>query len=549
MTPARQADQGPRAIPEASVARLAVYLRMLGELAEQGADDGVERGARRRRRRQLREAAQGPLLPRFATASAASATTSARCADQLERVLGLDHRQAVALIGVGNLGHALAGYGGFGGRGFPVTALFDVDPDLVGIPINGILVDHVRDIPAVCAERGITIGMIATPGQAAQAVCDRLVAAGVRSILNFAPVVLQVPRGVDVRKVDLAVELQILSVPRDARKARVRRPRMTPTRGRCHRSTGTSTGRRCDASDRGRALPPQRPGRRARARRRRRPTTCRRSLDELLRGEHVSEVMLLVDVQPHRGLRRRRRVPRRPRRRSPRCSRGTPACRCPSSPSTSTCTTPGSAVQHLFAVASRARLDGGRRGADPRPAARRPTPRPRAPARSARSCTSSPRPRCASASGCTPTPASTRPARRSSPSRSTTPRRCSAGSRGAGRWSSAPGAMGGLAAAHLRRARGGRGRRAQPHARRARAARRDHRRARHACPRGHARRARRRARRTPTCWWPAPAPSARSCTIDAVAAAVPHRPSARRLRPRPAPRRRPRRRRPSRRHA
>ena len=97
---------------------------------------------------------------------------------QLERVLGLDHRQAVALVGVGNLGHALAGYGGFGGRGFPVTALFDVDPDLVGIPINGIPVEHVRAIPAVCAERGITIGMIATPGQAAQAVCDQLVAAG-----------------------------------------------------------------------------------------------------------------------------------------------------------------------------------------------------------------------------------------------------------------------------------------------------------------------------------------------------------------------------------
>ena len=81
------------------------------------------------------------------TASAASATRSAPLRYQLERALGLDHRQAVALVGIGNLGHALAGYGGFGGRGFPVTALFDVDPDLVGIPINGILVEHVRAIP------------------------------------------------------------------------------------------------------------------------------------------------------------------------------------------------------------------------------------------------------------------------------------------------------------------------------------------------------------------------------------------------------------------
>ena len=130
---------------------------------------------------------------------------------QLDHVLGLDHRKAVAIVGVGNLGHALAGYGGFGGRGFPVTALFDVDPDLVGIKINGILVDHVRDIPRTCRERAVTIGMIATPAPAAQGACDLLVRAGVSCILNFAPVVLQVPEQVEVRKVDLAVELQILS--------------------------------------------------------------------------------------------------------------------------------------------------------------------------------------------------------------------------------------------------------------------------------------------------------------------------------------------------
>jgi redox-sensing transcriptional repressor len=130
---------------------------------------------------------------------------------QLERVLGLNHRQAVALVGVGNLGHALAGYNGFGGRGFPVAALFDVDPDLVGIHINGIVVEHVSAIPEVCAAQGVTIGMIATPGPAAQGVCDLLVESGVRCILNFAPVVLQVPDEVEVRKVDLAVELQVLA--------------------------------------------------------------------------------------------------------------------------------------------------------------------------------------------------------------------------------------------------------------------------------------------------------------------------------------------------
>jgi redox-sensing transcriptional repressor len=199
-----------RSIPEASVARLAVYLRKLGELAEEGADTvssdelaaatGVNPAKLRKDLSYI-----GSYGIRGVGYEVAALV------HQLERTLGLNHRQAVALVGIGNLGHALAGYGGFGGRGFPVTALFDVDPDLVGIHINGILVEHVRAIPEVCADRDVTIGMIATPAQGAQSVCDLFVTAGVRCILNFAPVVLQVPDEVEVRKVDLAVELQILA--------------------------------------------------------------------------------------------------------------------------------------------------------------------------------------------------------------------------------------------------------------------------------------------------------------------------------------------------
>lgn len=199
-----------RSIPEASVARLAVYLRKLGELSEEGAETvssdelaaatGVNPAKLRK---------DLSYIGSYGIRGVGYDVNS--LVHQLERTLGLNHRQAVALVGIGNLGHALAGYGGFDGRGFPVAALFDVDPDLVGIHINGILVEHVREIPRVCAERGVTIGMIATPGPAAQAVCDQFVAAGVRCILNFAPVVLQVPDEVEVRKVDLAVELQILA--------------------------------------------------------------------------------------------------------------------------------------------------------------------------------------------------------------------------------------------------------------------------------------------------------------------------------------------------
>ena len=199
-----------RTIPEASVARLAVYLRMLGELAEQGAETvssdelaaatGVNPAKLRK---------DLSYIGSYGIRGVGYEVSA--LLHQLERILGLGHTQAVALVGVGNLGHALAGYTGFGGRGFPVTALFDVDPDLVGIHINGILVDHVDAIPEICRYRGVTIGMIATPGPAAQGACDLLVSAGVACILNFAPTVLQVPAEVEVRKVDLAVELQVLA--------------------------------------------------------------------------------------------------------------------------------------------------------------------------------------------------------------------------------------------------------------------------------------------------------------------------------------------------
>ena len=129
----------------------------------------------------------------------------------IEQVLGLTQRRNVALIGIGNLGHALAGYAGFASRGFRISALVDVDPSRVGERLGDLVVTHLDDLAETVAAERIAIGVIATPAHAAQRVVDRLVAAGVTSILNFAPCVLTVPDGVDVRKVDLAIELQILS--------------------------------------------------------------------------------------------------------------------------------------------------------------------------------------------------------------------------------------------------------------------------------------------------------------------------------------------------
>ncbi len=130
---------------------------------------------------------------------------------QVRRELGLTHDWPVVIVGAGNLGQALAGYGGFGQRGFPVAGIVDVDPAKVGSVIGGVRVRALADLPAIVRSQHISIGVVATPASAAQAAADLLVAAGVTSILNFAPVVLTAPPSVNVRKVDLAVELQILS--------------------------------------------------------------------------------------------------------------------------------------------------------------------------------------------------------------------------------------------------------------------------------------------------------------------------------------------------
>ncbi|GAB3293968.1 redox-sensing transcriptional repressor Rex [Parasphingorhabdus pacifica] len=204
------ARERARAIPEAAVARLAVYLRVLSGLADQdvstvsseelAAFAGVNSAKLRK---------DLSYIGSYGTRGVGYEV--AVLIGQIERTLGLTRKHSVAVVGIGNLGHALANYGGFPGRGFPVGALFDLDPDLVDVPVGGIPVSHVDDIVEVCTEREITIGVIATPTQGAQDVCDRLVAGGVTCILNFAPVVLQVPEEVEVRKVDLAVEMQILS--------------------------------------------------------------------------------------------------------------------------------------------------------------------------------------------------------------------------------------------------------------------------------------------------------------------------------------------------
>jgi redox-sensing transcriptional repressor len=202
--------RGSRAVPEATVARLAVYLRVLSGLAEQGvvtvSSEELATAAGVNSANLRKDLSH---LGSYGTRGVGYDV--AVLVERIENTLGVTRRLAVALVGVGNLGHALAGYGGFTTRGFHIAALLDADPNRIGEKIAGLVVRHVDELPEVVSELDIAIGVIATPAHAAQAVCDQLVDCGVTSILNFAPTVLVVPDGVDVRKVDLAIELQILS--------------------------------------------------------------------------------------------------------------------------------------------------------------------------------------------------------------------------------------------------------------------------------------------------------------------------------------------------
>jgi redox-sensing transcriptional repressor len=138
---------------------------------------------------------------------------------QITRELGLTQDWPTAMIGIGNLGRALASYKGFSERGFRITALFDNDDNVIGEEVGGVIVRHVDELKEAVAEEGLCIGIISTPPSGAQEVAEKLVDAGIKSILNFAPSHVNVPPDVNVRKVDLSVELQILSFYQQRTKA------------------------------------------------------------------------------------------------------------------------------------------------------------------------------------------------------------------------------------------------------------------------------------------------------------------------------------------
>jgi redox-sensing transcriptional repressor len=204
--------QSPRhhGIPEATVARLPVYLRALYALADR--DTATVSSEELAAAAGVNSAKLRKDLSHLGSYGTRGVGYDVEyLVYQVSRELGLTQDWPVVIVGAGNLGRALANYGGFASRGFRIAALLDCDPAVVGTTIARHKVRSAADIEDVVATHAVSIGVIATPAAAAQDVCDRLLAAGVTSILNFAPVVLNVPSGVDVRKVDLSIELQILA--------------------------------------------------------------------------------------------------------------------------------------------------------------------------------------------------------------------------------------------------------------------------------------------------------------------------------------------------
>jgi redox-sensing transcriptional repressor len=199
-----------RVIPEATVGRLPVYLRALLEMAGSGTTT-ISSG-------DLAEAAgvnsakvRKDLSYLGSYGTRGVGYDVAYLIHQVRRELGLTQHWPVVIAGAGNLGHALTDYKGFAQRGFQVVALVDVAAEKIGERVGALIVEHIDRLGDIARRDDVAIGVICTPAGAAQDVADRMVAAGIRSILNFAPAVLTVPDSVSVRKVDLSIELQILA--------------------------------------------------------------------------------------------------------------------------------------------------------------------------------------------------------------------------------------------------------------------------------------------------------------------------------------------------
>ena len=197
-------------VAESTIRRLSLYLRFLEEFEERGAET-VSSEALAGRGGTTSAQVRKDLSFFGSFGKRGLGYSVPELAGRLRGIIGLGHRYRLALIGAGKIGSALVQHSGFTERGFDIEAVFDRDPEKIGQSWNGHPVRDISELEASLTAEPVQIAVITTPADAAQDVADRLVTLGVKAILNFAPVKLDVPDDVTVKTVNLALELEVLS--------------------------------------------------------------------------------------------------------------------------------------------------------------------------------------------------------------------------------------------------------------------------------------------------------------------------------------------------
>ncbi len=198
-----------RRIPKETIDRLPLYLRCLNKLTDQGKENiSSEKFSDRLNLNSAQVRKDLSYFGDFGTRGVGYKTEA--LASQIRRILNLDSRWKMALVGVGNIGSALLTYSGFDQRVFEVTMAFDRDSQLVGREIHGVKVEDVSTLVDRVSEEDVKLGIIAVPAPSAQEVADKLVEGGITGLLNFAPTLLDIPEGVQLAQVDITKELEQL---------------------------------------------------------------------------------------------------------------------------------------------------------------------------------------------------------------------------------------------------------------------------------------------------------------------------------------------------
>lgn len=193
--------------PDIVVGRLPIYLRALTFMAEEGQE--ITSSQELSRKLGISSAQIRKDLSHFGEfGKQGTGYEIAYLRDQLKRILHVERTWPVALVGYGDLGHALANYGEFVPKGFDIVAVFDNDPKKIGQHVAGKEVMAVSELPRVVREKGIKVAIMALPSSAAQQIADILVESGIKAILNYAPINITVPPDVQVQYLDPAVQLQ-----------------------------------------------------------------------------------------------------------------------------------------------------------------------------------------------------------------------------------------------------------------------------------------------------------------------------------------------------